>query len=56
MNFDPAAAELDFGSKEDRLPKRLGKLIWKTVTNSTLTGRIDRVDLWRVLADGHRGS
>ena len=43
--FDPAAAELGFGGKDDRVPA------WEIELGSghklSLHGRIDRVDLWR---------
>ena len=43
--FDPAAAELGFGGKEDAVPA------WEINLNAghklALQGRIDRVDLWR---------
>ena len=43
--FDPVAAELDFGTKDRRTPR--GKLIWTADTNWRCKGRIDRVDLCR---------
>ena len=43
--FDPAAVELGFGGKEDRMPA------WEIALGDghqlALQGRIDRVDLWR---------
>src|ERR1039458_5660306 len=58
--FDPAAAELGFGGKDDRAPA------WEIELGGgqqlALQGRIDRVDLWRApgsdtaLAGGDRKS
>ncbi len=49
-DFDPAAAELGFGGKDDAAPA------WEIDVGSArklaLQGRIDRVDLWRNPADG----
>ncbi len=49
-DFDPAAAELGFGGKDDRVPA------WEIDLSSrhklSLHGRIDRVDLWNDPAGG----
>ena len=45
--FDPAAAELDFGSKES--PQTAWEIDLENGHKLALTGRIDRVDLWRSL-------
>jgi ATP-dependent helicase/nuclease subunit B len=42
--FDPIAAELDFGSKES--PQTAWEIALKDGRKFALTGRIDRVDLW----------
>ena len=44
-DFDPAAAELGFGGKDDRVPAWEIDLI--SGHKLSLNGRIDRVDLWR---------
>jgi ATP-dependent helicase/nuclease subunit B len=43
--FDPVAAELDFGSKE--FPRTAWEIDLDGKHKLALTGRIDRVDLWR---------